>query len=97
MPTYKLKIEKSSIDGTTGHHTADVYIIESSDDGQTLTPGIKERYGIESQALIRKFNGDINKWLAQIGQEMLAKHLSRTQIQTELLGMSGKMIDLNNS
>jgi hypothetical protein len=94
MSKYQLKIEKPSVDGTTGHHTILVHIIELTDSNQTIA-GIKETYAIESTALDLKFGGDIQKWLQWVGQEMLTKHVRRTQSHMELISLNGKTIDLD--
>jgi len=100
MPKYQLKIENPSVDGVTGHHTVEVYIIEQADSGdgsggsvETIL-GIKEKYGIESSALDLRYSGDVNRWLADVGKEMLEKHQRRRNAHYELTNLHGKTIDL---
>jgi len=102
MPKYQLKIENPSVDGVTGHHTVEVYIIEQADSGdagngggsvETIL-GIKEKYGIESSALDLRYGGDVNQWLADVGREMLEKHQRRRSAHHELANLHGKTIDL---
>jgi hypothetical protein len=96
MSTYKLKVEKASINGTTGHHTVFVRVIETTPDNQTIQ-GVGITHGIDPISLQRKFNGDIQAWLNDVGQDMLTKHIQHTQIQTELLKLTGTTIEIKES
>jgi hypothetical protein len=93
MPKYKLKIENPSVDGITGHHTVDVHIIETLEDG-TEVKGIEERYGVDSLALESAHSGDVNSWLKHVGREMLEKHIRRSKAHIELVNLAGTTIEI---
>ena len=90
--TYQYKVDKASVDGTCGHHTVLLQIIETSD-GQTFQ-GAVERCGIDARSLISKFGGDVTKWIESEAQKLLDLHQRRRLAHMELLSMSGKVFDL---
>jgi len=82
---YNLKVTNPTVDGTTGHHTIEVVVI---DDGGG--EGVPEKYGIDLPSLDGRFGGDIEKWREWVGQEMLAKHLRRQQVKGEIAKWHGQ-------
>jgi hypothetical protein len=90
---YHLKIDEVSRNGINGHLTAAVRIIDDSDPvhGQ----GTPEVYGIESLELVKRFGGDVERWLTdRVGPQMLDKHVSRTQVFVNAGKLKGKKIKL---
>lgn len=97
VPTkFRLLRTSPDIDASVGHHTIEVSVQEV-----TMTPspvlmdqGETEKYGISAAELIAKFGGDVEKWLAWVGQDMLQKHNQRVGIQTSLLQLHNTSVDI---
>ena len=79
--------------GTTGHHTVQVHIEETLDNG-TVVHGTPEVYGCESIALERRHGGKIEAWREWVAREMLAKHKRRALAHAEIMGWSGQRFDI---
>ena len=94
MPSdYKLVVTSGNLSGVTGHHEIICHILETNSDG-TVVKGTPETYGIESVALDRKFNGNINAWRNWVGQDMLLKHQRKQLAHAEVLQWTGKKFDI---
>jgi hypothetical protein len=93
MAKYQLKVLNPSIHGVTGHHTIEVIVVETADNGSTIE-GVPEKYGIDSMVLRDVYAGDVKKWLQVVGQEMLEKHQQRQAAHLDLLALDGQSIDL---
>lgn len=82
--TYHLLRENPDVSNTTGLHTIEVSVHEHHDDG-SIVNGVMEKYGISLAEINQRFDGDIEKWLAWVGRDMLAKHKARQGVHMELL------------
>ena len=94
--TYKLVVTSSGINGTTGHHTINVYVQETRDDG-TIIDGVPEVHGIEAVALGLKFGtnpNNVDKWREDVGRIMLDRHIRRSLAHAEISTWHGKKFDI---
>ena len=95
-PKYKLRIKNGDLNGTTGHHTIQVHVREFRDD-DTVVDGVPETFGIEPDALQRKFGGDIKAWRQWVGKEMVKRHKIRMLAHAEVLNWSGRDFDIEEN
>ena len=94
MPsTYYFIVDNPNVSAITGHHTIEVVIEEHQEDG-TVVRGIVEKYGMGATEINQRFGGDVDKWLAWIGREMVAKHRARQGIHSELMNRRGQTIQI---
>jgi hypothetical protein len=93
MVTYHLHHDNPDVSPITGHHTIEVCVHEHHDDG-SIVMGVMEKYGISLAEIDQRFNGSVDKWLAWVGREMLAKHKSHQGVHTELLMKRGTKVEI---
>lgn len=91
--TYHLVRKNPDLNPATGHHTVEVHVEER--DGDTLVNrGVSEKYGISTEELIGRFDSDVEKWLAWIGRDMLAKYKRRMGVCHDLLKVHGTSAEI---
>ena len=76
MPvTRRLKVIQTVKDGHSGHLTMHARIVEQ--DGDKVTEGAVESYGIDPLALDVLYKGDVTKWRDETARLMLQNHRRR--------------------
>lgn len=70
-----LKIEKTEMDGHTGHITVHCRIVEKK--GNSTMEGAPETHGTHPDHLHSKYGGNVKLWLDDLHRDMLARHEAR--------------------
>lgn len=94
QPTYHLKILNVVKSEHSGHIAIHVRILERR--GEETIQGATESYAIELTALQSRFQGEVEVWLRWVGREMKRNHLRRTALHTEVGGLQGKELEIED-
>ena len=90
MPKFEIEILNIAIEGQTGHHKLTARIVETSDDGLTVTTGVPETFGADGQHISDAYGGDPMLWLGQHYQKLLNAHQRRSTLHTSMQEWAGK-------
>jgi hypothetical protein len=91
--TYKLVITACDYSVLIGHHQFTCHIEETLPDG-TIIHGTPEVNGISVQALQSRFGGNLEQWRDWVQSRMLALHLIRRDVHTEILQWRGMRLPI---
>lgn len=89
-----------SKNATTGLITMEARIIDTSADPEQQAKGsgdgvgAVERFHVEALEITNKYNGQVERWLAHVGREMLHRHKLRTAAHNDISKWHGKLMDI---